>query len=64
MYPSAPEAISMKGRLRVGTRRGAADSTVVGEVGFWLLGERLGDDGKILGSGRPFVPAQVSSSGE
>ena len=49
MYPSAPEAISMKGQLRVGTRRGAADNTIVGEVGFWLLGESLGDDGKIIG---------------
>ena len=39
----------MKGRLRVGTRRGAADNTIVGEVGFWLLGESLGDDGKIIG---------------
>lgn len=49
MYPSAPEAISMKGRLRVGTRRGAADNTIVGEVGFWLWGESLDNDGKITG---------------
>jgi len=48
VYPLVLKAVFMEGRLCVATRRGTAGNTVTGGVGFWLLGESLGDGGKIL----------------